>query len=325
MSIAELKKDIKNNVWRNFYFFYGPECYLIDYYLKEMMNKIDLPEFNVVRFSEKASNSDLVSELDKLPILFNKRLIISRKIIDNPPLIPDCTTLIFISETHTDIPKYIQAIIDNNNGLGVPFKNPTSAALKKWIINYCESKNKQISVEDAEFIIQICGHFMYFIKSEVDKIIAYTGNNDVCERSIIEKIITENDEFKIFELSNSILNKNLEGIIKFIVSLSDNTESYQPILAFLYSFVYDLFVVKTVVTENKSLETSDVDLIKQYFKPNRYFLIFKYLKLAQNIELSTIRQLMERCIDIESKARNNSIDTNVLLQNFCLSWIPIIA
>ena len=82
MSINALKKQIKDNDIKSVYLFYGPEVFLIKYYLKSIEEKIldqNTAAFNKTVFEGKTPVTKIIDSCDTLPVFSERKLVIVKE------------------------------------------------------------------------------------------------------------------------------------------------------------------------------------------------------------------------------------------------------
>jgi len=318
MSVAILKKEIKSKEMRNLYIFFGEERFLIDYYIKIIKEIIIEPEVNISVFRQPFNLDEFVKEIQTVPLLSDKKLLLVYDVdldIEFLEMIPEYCIVILIFDEKPKIKNKSFELINKNglNSLVVEYKKQSKIALNKWIIKYLESFNKSILQEDeknAEYIIEVCNRSMYLIKNELDKLICFCHNKDYISYKDISELLPQNTNLSIFEFSNSILSQDKNRFSNFIKSLSNFQKLGPEMLSYIYSFLYDLLIVK--------IYAKDLEKIKKIIKPNKHFLISRLLALSPKIELNKLREYMKLIEKVEEISRYSYVDINMLIQSYLL-------
>jgi len=131
------------------------------------------------------------------------------------------------------------------NGKELIFKEQDNASLIKWIYKRFASYEKEISSQNAAYLIDRSGTSMRFLINEIEKIAAYSRSN-IITRDDINAVTDSIDEGDVFKLTDQIISKNYNAAfdnLKRITSLP----SFEaiPFVALLASQFRRLYCGKT--------------------------------------------------------------------------------
>lgn len=228
-ALQELKRDLKNKDLSRLYVFFGEENFLQNHYL-EMVRKQLLdpltesfnyhffnPEtFDLVSFSEAVENLPMmaehtlvrVDEIDLFKLAEEER----NKVISVLSDIPDYCTVIFTYVTTPWKPdkrqKKLWEAIDNN-GLVVEFAKQDQKDLVAWVTRHFAAQKKRISSELCVYLIDITGGTMTALSSEIDKICAYSGAEEICKADI-DAVTEPVLDAVVFQMTDRISEGNYE-------------------------------------------------------------------------------------------------------------------
>ena len=201
---AELKAALKAKSPERLYFFYGEEMFLLRYYLEQLKKQRidDLTEsfnyhrltnetFDMQTFADAVENLPMMSEytmvqvddVDPFKLTDAERTKITEIFSD----IPDYCCVVFTFETTPWKPdkrlrKLWEAI--ENNGNIVEFAKQDQRDLVAWITRHFAAKNKKIQPQLCVYLIEITGGTMTALSSEISKICAYSGADEIKKSDI---------------------------------------------------------------------------------------------------------------------------------------------
>ncbi len=203
-NLQKLKSAIKNNDLGRLYIFHGEETFLLNHYfgqikkillddLTESFNfhKLGTETFNLQSFADAVENLPMMAEhtlvhVDEID-LFKLPEGDRSKIIEVLSDIPDYCTVIFTYETvawkpDKRIKKLWEAI--DKNGTIVEFAKQGQRELISWVTRHFAAKKKRISGDLCAYLIDITGGTMTALSSEIEKIAAYSGADDIVKADI---------------------------------------------------------------------------------------------------------------------------------------------
>lgn len=238
MSIAELKKDIKEKNIRSVYLFYGPEEYLIRHYTLEIRKLLvsDISDgLNYAEFQERVDVGRLIDFCDQYAILSDRKLAVVKKsglfksgrkgdvASDTAKLISYInngspgTCLIFIEEEVDGRLKITDAV--KKSGLVVEFPVQKSADLAVWIKRIINANGKVIDGDAVYHLLDLCEHDMTQLHTEVEKLLMYTAERDRVVKEDVDVICTKTVKSKVFDLIDALVAKNAAKALLYLDEL----------------------------------------------------------------------------------------------------------
>lgn len=199
------------------------ELYLRAFNMIYKRAEINLPDFNFVKFDdENYSMVAVINACEVLPMGDNYRVIL----VKNIEKISENDKKLLISYLNNPSPSSILVFFDFYGKLGsvknvqtVDCNKFDKALLTNIVAREVERKNKQISGEAIEKLIDYCGCSMTRIVSELDKLVYYDLDNPLITAPLVEKMVTRDDEVVIYELTEALGQKNGDKAIKCLEKL----------------------------------------------------------------------------------------------------------
>ncbi len=202
--LQELKAALKSKSLGKLYFFHGEETFLLSHYLGQIRKQVLDPlteSFNYHRMnSETFSIQDFADAVENLPMMAEYTLVQvddidlfkmnegdRTKITEILSDIPEYCIVVFTYLTVTwkpdkRIKKLWEAI--EQNGTVVEFQKQNQKDLSAWVSRHFAAHQKSISTELCLYLIEISGGTMTALSSEIDKICAYSGADQIKKTDI---------------------------------------------------------------------------------------------------------------------------------------------
>ena len=242
-SLDRLKTDLKSRQPGSFYIFHGPEAYLRDHYLESLRNLLveDFAEaFNYHRFSLQA----VADSVNAIPMMSPTSMVriddvnffaIGEDAADYAAIfsnLPSYCTVVLVYDTVEYKPDRRKKTIAEALELAreVCFQQPSERELISWIARHFKKLGKQITVDDAVFLIRRTGGDMTTLSAEIEKLGAYETEPAVSRRSI-ELLVEPVLEAAVFDLSDAVAAGRYETALQILHILLRRQEEPVVILA----------------------------------------------------------------------------------------------
>ncbi len=247
-SLDRLKTDLKSRQPGSFYIFHGPEAYLRDHYLESLRNLLveDFAEaFNYHRFSPETISLQAVADsVNAIPMMSPTSMVriddvnffaIGEDAADYAAIfsnLPSYCTVVLVYDTVEYKPDRRKKTIAEALDLAreVCFQQPSERELISWIARHFKKLGKQITVDDAVFLIRRTGGDMTTLSAEIEKLGAYETEPAVSRRSI-ELLVEPVLEAAVFDLSDAIAAGRYETALQILHILLRRQEEPVVILA----------------------------------------------------------------------------------------------
>lgn len=324
MTVAQLEKELKEQNLSSIYLLYGKETYLLENSLKKIKKLFgDLKDgLNYIKIDNSNINT-LISELQTPSFGFEKKLIIIKDVDllkkqgkkKNQYIIEQIEKIsAYIDENFDDIKEqnvivFIQDEIDKNIlfkviekiGIVCNFELEKTPEIAKRIKFICNAYNVNIDNLTLSYFIESCGTNLQDLINEIRKLIEYVGKDGTIKKEDIDKLSIKQFESVIFDLTDSLGQKNVKKALEVLRNLIYNKEPVQKILITLYNHFKKLYVVKLCekykkdILENLNLKSNQTFLVSKYKKQSGYFsedslknILFQFVKLDENYKLGLV-------------------------------------
>ena len=250
--LDELKIQIKENKLSGIYLMYGAEVYRKEQFIKKLSDMIDdggLGEFNKIIIDGKnADFNEFDDAIESFPMMCEKKLVLIKD--SNIFYKPKEEQKEYWSKRLDDIPDYIILIFDEKEidkrsalykkvsklGVDVEFEYLNETDLVTWVEREVLSEHKKIDKSVAQYFVSICDEGMANIKNELEKLISYCG--ETITKTDVDKIVSKAVGVRIFELTDCIMAKNVNGALTILRDLKTVKEPAFKVL-YLLSSTFD--------------------------------------------------------------------------------------
>ena len=202
--LQELKAAIKAKSVDRLYFFHGEETFLLHHYLEQLkkllldeltesfnFHKLNNETFGIQELADAVENLPMMAEstfvwVDEIDI-FKLNEADRTKMTEILSDIPDYCTVVFTYVTTAWKPdkrlKKLWEAVDKY-GTIVEFAKQEQRDLIPWITRHFAAQKKRISTDLCAYLIDITGGTMTSLASEISKICAYSGADEIKKTDI---------------------------------------------------------------------------------------------------------------------------------------------
>ena len=310
MKFEELTKNVNN--LKPCYIINGGESFLTTSALKTIEDSINmsLPDFNKVIFSDESYKTavDIVAACQVAPFGDEKRLVIvydylnkknesERKVflkyIENPC---NTTCLVFFSTNKSEFFTSLEGKIES-----IECDKVSLDFLKKWVREEINSKNIQMSEQTLNKLLDYCNYSITKLDTELNKLkTLYPSAQEITEKDI-ENNVTKDIEYIIFDLTNAICQKDNDKVYALIDVMLKNKEQPVNIIATISNHFRRLFLIAR--SEFSATEMAKMLNVKEYA-------ITKYKQQAQNFGQRALKNIYDKCIEVEFMAKNGAMEAH---------------
>ena len=243
MNYTEFKNGLEEGKVFPIYLFEGEDSFFRERGLFLLKNKyLQEPDLNYATFSgEKLNENELISSLTAFPFMSQKRVTLLReyypksnsislelkRYFENP--IED-SIFVIINEKPSEVIKKL------SNVCVVDCKKADSSIISRYVKGKCAQSGIAIDLESAKTLAEYCLSDMTRVENETEKLISYAFDKKVITLEDIERLVTKDTEYRIFDLTDCIAQKNFDKALTIINELLNKGEPLQRILISLYNY-----------------------------------------------------------------------------------------
>jgi len=325
MTETEFKQELKN--LHGGYLLFGEEDYLKFSYSKEIAKKVldgSFDEFNhVVIYGEEYTPQKLIEAITTLPMMSDKKLVEVRgldyKSLKKEGLIELDKALTAIDDCdHTIlVMRADESMFDLGRGKNqsemlkmlskhlqiVELDFPKGNRLTAWITKHFSKWDIEFDTNYCEYLVDYCGHDMWALTNEIDKLCSYALANKIKKvgKNEIEKVCFQTSEYDDFQLTNSLLEGNRKVVFETLKRQKNNHEPPNIILFSIVKMYSELYAVSRLYLSGETRGQISLDLKIHEFK------VGKYINKISRTTQPRIERCIELCHDADIKSKSISI------------------
>lgn len=271
-AFQKLKEDLRAKAVKRLYFFYGEEVFLLQHYLQQLKkllveeltesfnyHRLNNENFTVQLFADAVENLPMmadntmvwVEDVDLFRLPENDRSKVAEIFAD----IPDYCTVVFSYETTPWNPdKRIKKLWDsiNSNSEIVEFAKQSQRDLIAWVTRHFASQNKRIKTDLCAYLIDITGGTMTALRSEIVKICAYSGADEI-KKSDIDAVTEPVLDAAVFQMTDLLGQGNYGAALSKLQLLLKMQQEPIAILGSVGSQFRQISTARTLLDHGKGV------------------------------------------------------------------------
>ena len=310
----DFKKDVSSKNFKNIYFIYGEEKYLVRHYSNSLIEKItgkNPSDFNFQKIKNTDKVDNIIQSAEMLPLGVDIKCVFVvdydinalsenelKKIIEFISDIPmECIVVFALPTLSFDtkkIPskwkKFIEAV--DKYGIILNCEKRTENALEKQLVSWAEKLGVKMYPNVANKLIKMCGTDLLVLRNELEKLCAYSGYTEI-NADMVADISTKNFETNIFRLSTAIFGGNSNTAFEIIDILFYQREKAVSIFAVLSLAYIDAYRVRVAYESGKNI--AELSKIFKEYKGSNDFRLKNAEKILKSVKVDE-RVLTENLI-----------------------------
>lgn len=345
MTERELKAEIKEKKFRNFYFIYGEDSYLKGYYTKLIAEKCAaiLPEMNQIKIDggDKQFNVKTLSvQTEQLPCMADYRCVIlddynfasaaeseRKAFLELISDLPETTVLILFAETIEIDPnpkkqgnwaKLVKTA--EKCGAVINFAHMEIPELKRTLISAAKKRKAELEISAAEYLINCCGRELSKLRSEIDKLCMYCGEGGRITKADIDKLCAKTVDANKYQLSGYIFALEVSKAMKMIADLLDMKLKPIDISALIIGGFVDAYRSKIIAQSGKSVNECAAAL----GYGGRAFALEKAQRQVRGYSIKTLRECLDILNESDIRLKSTSDDKRFVVEQTVLRVVGVL-
>ena len=269
--ISELKMAIKQRSLGRLYFFHGEETFLLHHYLEQIKkllldpltesfnyHRLNNESFELRAFADAVENLPMMAESTLVQVddvdIFKLNESDREKVAEIIRDIPDYCTVIFTYITATWKPdKRLKKLWDavDSSGLIVEFAKQDQKDLIAWVTRHFAANNKKITTNLCAYLIDITGGTMTALNSEIDKLCAYSGAEEI-KKSDIDAVTEPVLDAVVFQMTDFLSAGHYDQAIQKLQQLLKMQQEPLAILGAVGGHFRRISAARTLLDHGKS-------------------------------------------------------------------------
>lgn len=298
---------IKEGKFSPVYLLYGQEDYLRLLY-RDKLREVILPLEDTMNYSyfegKDIDLGEVESIADTVPFFSEQRLIL----IENSGLFKKQNDFADYLKTMPDTTKiiFVEAEVDKRNKLFKAVKKLGTVAelnglpekdLKVWAAAYLKKNGKNITEQNLLYFFQKVGVDMKSLENEMDKLIAYSMDETIITREMLDEVCVEQTEGKIFQMIDAIGMKDQDQALRLYYDLLEVREKPMSILFLIIRH----FTILNQLKDLSRLGLAAGEVASKVGIPP--FTVRKYQSQVKNFKGKEIIRNLERCAQVEQEIK----------------------
>ncbi|HRE74494.1 MAG TPA: DNA polymerase III subunit delta [Flavobacteriales bacterium] len=314
----EIMRDLKNKIYHPVYFFCGEEPFYIDllsdYMQENILDEMER-EFNqTVVYGQDISEGDLIATCKRYPMMAEYQVVIVKEAqnmkkieelksyVENPV---SSTILVLCHKYKTvDRRKEFGKMLDKKTVYYVSEK-VRDYKLAEWIEKFVKTQKMKISPRSAAMLAEFLGNDLAKISNEIGKLkILFPEGTEISDE-IIQQNIGISKDYNIFELQNSLGEKDILKSNRIVQYFAANKKSHpiQMTIPSLYGF-FSKILKYHVVSRLPAREIAAELGVNEFF-------VRDYARYAKSFTPGKLLKVMEYLLEADLKSKGvNTTESN---------------
>ena len=179
--------------------------------------------------------------------------------------------------------------------------------IEGWIIKELSQSGKRISRTALDTLLNRTGMDMMRIKNEMDKLIAYKGEDTDIKVDDVLALVSENPQDQVFKMVDAMSEKKVDLAMQFYSDLLELKVAPQKILSLIERQMRILYQVKDL--RSKGFSTNAIaDSVKGIKYAN------KFVNQASKFSMKEITDCMNDCVDLNLKSRTGALTDRMAVE-----------
>lgn len=319
MYYEQLRNEIKNGNIASLYIFEGQEQYLIEFCIEEIKKRLIEPWAEMLNFKSYAFLPEIGEATDfieTLPVMSERKMVVFRRCgmfgnIKNRAqwqkllceLSPEVCVIIWDEEQKK--PTAFRKEI-GNAAVTVSFPLQSEGSLRTWITKIAAASQKNIAPAEAVYLAASLGRKMQPIRTELEKIIAFSKSSDITREDIDSVIVKPADE-SVFSLIDAIFDGKREQCYKLIYSLCARRQEPVAIISLFAGQLITMYRAKLHLLSGKTAQQTVREIGGGYAAE-------KCVRRAVKIKAENIEHLINLCYEKDRDIKQGIISGRTALE-----------
>lgn len=319
-SVLNLQKTLNKKSLLPVYFLFGEDGFSLNKAVKDIEKffaELGVSDFDKESISYRDRNlSDIIIAAQAFPFGSEKKLLIVKdfdlrsktkdlaEYVRNPA---DFTTLVLV---------YDGAITKFDNELFSALFDKSfifeARALKgqdlvNWLTAFSEENGKQLSYENAQYLISLIGDDRSLIEPQMLKILNYVGDAEEITFEAVKNISSVTKEYSIFDLQNAIGEKDKKRSLEIAYNMLDTGKEFLYILTMLTKYFAGLAQVNELEKDKISPEIAARAVgTHRFYYPN-------YVKARKLYTDEQLANAVRALFNADLSVKTGSVDSKTLM------------
>lgn len=325
----KIKFDIQTKNYANIYFAYGKEAYFIDQLQHTIENEILDPadkDFNLyILYGKDTTIPDIINIAESYSFFGNYKVISIREAqelsLTNFDLFekyfqkPMSQSILFFAYKDEKLNSKWQALLNKKTSKVIKFnsKGLYNYQIPNFIEDFSKQRGYKINPHITKILADNLGTNLSVVTNELEKLFILVPSGGEITMQIVEDLTGINRQYNVYELQNSLAQKDIKSIqnITLYLASSDERSSLLIVIQNLFNFFTQLLIYKQ---NNKG--KAEAELLKLMHLSHAFFLK-QFQQADKNYSISSIINIITLLREYDLKAKgvgNRSFEQQELLK-----------
>jgi len=314
------------------YLFYGSDPFIVRSKTNQIISKYNIDEFNINIYDADEENiSNAVNDASTIPFMAPKKAVVIRnayfltnekvkneiahdtnflgRYLENP--VEETILIINAPYAKLDERKAITKAIKKHAEI-VNCEPMNKVDLSSWVNRQIGKQNKKIDRNALDEFLKRVENNTQVAVNEMKKLLLYSEDIDHITIDIIKKVITKNVEDNVYEITNMILENNVNKALEIYNDLVMHSEDPLRILGILVNKYREILQVKLLLKDGKN--QADVASHYKVSSGRAYYMV----KNAKSVDMSTVKKHLLKLEEVDYSIKTGRVDKRVGLELFIL-------
>ncbi len=325
MKPEEFVKALEKGDSGPLYFLCGEEEYLVERAVKKLLDRLvpaDMRDFNLnVFYGNETSGEEIAACAQTLPMFADRRAVLVKNADKLSaasleallPYVQDpspSTCLIFQGEKIDQRKKFFTEF--KKKGEVVEFKRLYENQLPLFLRGEAANFGRKFQPAAAEMLLYLSGNNLRELVSQIEKAALHAGDRETIEVDDVKAVVSDTRVDSVFELANSIGEKNLDRALKNLHTLLGDGEAPLLILAVLSRHFRQLWRVRELLEKKTPAQE-----IGKLAGINPYFLQ-GIIRQAKNYPVRELQEVFERFFSLDLALKSGGGKPSLLLERMVM-------
>lgn len=308
MKFTELKKNLMTAPPESCYILTGDDSFVV----KSAVNMFsvfsgEFRDLNFTFFGKDASISEVIAALLTPPMFSEYRVVCVNDYTGDLKQIKEYLK----NPSSTSVLLFTGALTPNFNGI-IPLceivdcNRLEKSYLEGWVVRKAASQKISVSQKAASLLVEYCNRDMNSVYNELVKLMDYAEG--AIDESDVKELVSPQIEYKVFELSEAIAEKNADKAVELVnIMLAENNSAVS-----LMGMLFNHFRRLLFVSLNPKSDTLSSDLkVKEYA-------VKVALRQAAKFSPRRLKAVFDRLNSLDAGVKAGKIsDKNALVEFVC--------
>ena len=241
MTHKDVIKNIKNGQFSPIYLLHGEEPFYIDqivnYIANNVLNEAEKDFNQTILYAKDTQPIQVVDAASRLPMMAERQVVIVKEaqeykkgaqweVFEKYFTEPSPQTVLVFAHKYKKFDKRSRMYkLMAKNALLFESNGVKDYELPKWVREYVQSKKKNITDKGVALICEFVGNDLSRLANELEKLFLLVDDGSQITEQDIEKNIGISKDYNVFELVNSVLDRDFPKAIKIIEYFHKNPKA----------------------------------------------------------------------------------------------------